>query len=153
MPTATTSTRKLPIPALIIAVISIAILATGAFYLSRPAPAPPDEGGATANAKAYLSNLELSNVDMQATENFMKQQVVEVQGNIANHGARKLALIEVYCLFFGADGKEIYRERLPIVRGLGPQETRSFRLPFDGLPERWNQAMPKLVIAKISFAS
>ncbi len=56
-------------------------------------------------------------------------------------------------MFYGVDGKELYRERIAIVRGLGPQETRAFRLPFDNLPDGWNQAMPRLAIAKISFAT
>lgn len=150
---ATTSVRKIPVSAFIIAAIVVVVLGAGTFYLRRPAAAVSDDGAATAEAKAYLVNLALSDVTMQATENFMKQQVVEVQGKIANHGPRKLASIEVYCLFYGVDGKEAYRERLAIVQGLAPNETRAFRLPFDSLPENWNQAMPKLVIAKISFAS
>ena len=90
---------------------------------------------------------------MQATQNFMNQQVVEIQGKIANKGRRKLASVEVFCLFSAVNGKQIYQERLPIVKSLAPQESRSFRLPFDTLPEGWNQAMPRLVIARISFAS
>lgn len=148
-----TSARNIPMAALIIAALSIAVLAIGIVYLNRPSHVDHDENGATTDAKVYLPNLELSEVTMQATENFMKQQVVEIQGKIVNHGPRKLALIEVYCLFLGVDGKEIYRERLPVVRGLAPQEKRAFRLPFDSLPDGWNQAMPRLVIAKISFAT
>jgi hypothetical protein len=30
-------------------------------------------------------------------------------------------------------------------------ETKSFRLPFDTIPETWNQAMPTLIIAQIQF--
>jgi hypothetical protein len=64
--------------------------------------------------------------------------------------------VSVYCLFYGVDGREIYRERVPIVGAsaapLKPGEVRAFRLPFDSLPEGWNQAMPKMVIAQITFA-
>jgi hypothetical protein len=59
----------------------------------------------------------------------------------------------VYCYFYGVDGKQIHRERLAIVHNLAPQETRPFRLPFDTLPDGWNQAMPRMVIARIAFAS
>jgi hypothetical protein len=34
---------------------------------------------------------------------------------------------------------------------LMPGETKEFRLPFDTLPESWNQALPDLVIAQIVF--
>ena len=89
----------------------------------------------------------------------MKQQVVEVQGKISNNGSRVLSAINVYCLFYGVDGHELYREKVPVVGGveshspLKPSETRAFRLPFDSLPDGWNQAMPKMVIARIAFAN
>jgi hypothetical protein len=35
---------------------------------------------------------------------------------------------------------------------LKPHETRAFRLPFDDLPEGWNQTVPGMVIAGIAFA-
>lgn len=153
MATLATSARKVPVSALIIGILTVVVLAAGWIYLSRPAPQVADQEGATAEAKAYLPNLELSNVKMTATENFMQQQVVEVTGSIANHGSRKLSLVEVYCLFYGMDGKEIHRERVAIARALGPGETRPFRLPFDTLADGWNQAMPRLAIAKIAFAN
>jgi hypothetical protein len=145
--------RRIPVSAWVIAAVTIAILVAGAVYLNRPLKSVDGGGEAPADAKAYLPSLQLSDVTMQATENFMQQQVVEVQGKIANHGPRKLAVVEVYCLFYGPDGKELHRERLPIVRELAPGETRAFRLPFDSLPDGWNQAMPRMAIAKIAFAS
>jgi len=112
----------------------------------------------TPEAKAYVSHLELSGVNMVASENFMQQKVVEIQGTIANRGTRPLAGIDVYCLFAGVDGREVHRERQPILgtgatrTPLAPNAARPFRLPFDSLPEGWNEAMPKLVIARIQFA-
>jgi len=94
---------------------------------------------------------------MQATENFMKQRVVEIEGKIGNGGDRELRGIDVYCLFYDVSGREIHRERVSVLSRQGaplrPGENRAFRLPFDALPEGWNQAMPRLVIAGIDFAS
>jgi len=140
---------------LIGAVATVTLLAGILFYLSRPAPnsAPPPVSG---EAKAYVSKLTLSDVTMQATENFMKQRVVEIEGKIGNEGNRELHGIDVYCLFYDVSGHEIHRERVPILNRKGPPlrpgESRAFRLPFDSLPEGWNQTMPKLVIAGIDFA-
>jgi hypothetical protein len=124
-------------------------------YLSRSQGTGQEEQ-ASAEAKAYVKNLELSDVRMQATENFMQQQVVEVDGKITNKGDRPLDSVDVYCLFYGVDGQMIHRERVPIVRAkgkpVGPGETRAFRLPFDTLPANWNQTMPHLVVARIEFA-
>lgn len=156
------ATRKtVPLIPLLVGLIVVAVLIAGLGYLNKPAAKPPAQISASADARAYLPHLELSDVGMQATENFMQQQVVEVQGKIGNKGPRPLASVDVYCLFYGLDGRELHRERLPILGGpasgartpLQPGDTRAFRLPFDSLPEGWNQAMPKLVIAKIAFAN
>jgi hypothetical protein len=50
-------------------------------------------------------------------------------------------------------GLVVLRERVPIVRStIRPGETRTFRLPFEGIPQSWNQALPQLVIAHIAFS-
>jgi hypothetical protein len=147
--------KKLPIAPFIVGAIVVIALMAGLMYVNKPAVKPP-ESTASAEAKAYLPNLELSSVTMKATENFMKQQVVEIEGNIANKGPRPLRSIDIYCHFYGVDGREVYRQRVPIVVSKGaplrPGEVRRFRLPFDTLPDGWNQALPKMVIAQITFA-
>lgn len=149
---------KIPKTALWMAAAAVAVILVAIIYLERPAKPPANDAAATPEAKAYVSHLELSDVKMAASENFMQQQVVEVQGTIANRGPRPLSAVDVYCLFSGPDGREVHRERAPILSASGsrgpllPNGTRSFRLPFDNLPDGWNQAMPKLVIARIQFA-
>lgn len=149
------SLRKIPLVPLICGLVVVVCLGVVGFYFSRPAR-QPNTGEATAEAKSYLSNLALSDVSIQASENFMKQQVVEVKGNIANNGPKTLQSIEVYCIFSDVSAHEIHRERVPILStkepALRPGERRAFRLPFDALPDGWNQAMPRLVIAQIQFA-
>ena len=148
---------KLPLPL----VFSAALVAVGAIscliYLGRSSPETRQNGPASPEARSYVSYLTLTDVSMKATENFMKQQVVEIEGKITNTGARAVEAIDVDCLFRGVDGREIYRERVPIVAQsrVGPMkssETRRFRLAFDNLPDGWNQALPSLVIARITFA-
>lgn len=151
-----TSTRKLPLLPISIGAIVALVLVAGLIYLNRPARRAP-EPQATSEAKAYLSNLSLKDVTMKASENFMNQQVVEIEGAIGNNGGRPLRLIDVYCLFYGVDGREVHRERVAVIPSTGPAlkpgETRRFRLPFDDLPSTWNQALPRMVIAQINFAS
>jgi hypothetical protein len=141
---------------IIIGIVTLLLLAAGYIYLSSNRGAAQSEEQASAEAKAYTSNLELSDVKMQAAENFMQQQVVEIDGKITNKGSRSLESIYVYCLFYSVNGQLIHRERVAVVREKGkplsPNETRSFRLPFDSLPAGWNQAMPHLVVAQITFA-
>jgi hypothetical protein len=107
----------------------------------------------SADAKAYVRNLQLTDVTMKATESYVGQTVTEIEGKIANSGSRTVAHADLYCVFYNSYGEVILRERVPIVvTGLKPGETRAFRLPFDDIPGGWNNQLPQLVIARIEFA-
>ena len=122
-----------------------------AWYINRPAPnatAP----SLTPDAKAYVRNLQLSDVTMKATESYVKQMVTEIEGKITNAGARPVKGVDVYCIFYNVYGEVVLRQRVPIVKSLvKPGESRSFRLPFDDIPASWNNQMPQLVIAGLQF--
>ena len=153
--TATPKKQQISIPPLaIVLVLALAAGVAAFLYLSAksPLPAPPP---LTAEARAYVRYLKLSDVEMNAHESYLKQSVVEITGNIENAGNRKMALVEIVCVFYDAYGQVVLRERVPIVStktgGVAPGETKAFRLPFDNIPESWNQMMPQLVIARIDF--
>ena len=138
--------------------VAYTLVATGAvavflaWYIMRPAP-PSNQPALTADAKSYVRNLQLSEVTMKATESYVKQMVTEIEGKVTNGGDRALKQADVFCIFYDRSGNVILRERVPIVKTvLKPGETRTFRLPFDNLPETWNNQMPQLVIAAIEFA-
>jgi hypothetical protein len=128
----------------------------GFFYLDRaaqkPAPAPPPLTGA---ARAYARYLKLTNVEMKAHESYLKQSVVEIEGNIQNVGDRVVKTVEITCVFYDSYGQVVLRERVPIVSpkigAVAPDQSKPFRLPFDNIPESWNQVMPQLVMAGIEF--
>ena len=137
------------------AVVAV-ILICGIIYLSRSSPKPAPQAPPTPEAKAYVHYLKLSNVNVKAAENLMNQRVVEIDGDVTNTGPRSLQSVEVYCQFYDIHGRELDRQRVPMVAAAGnplkPGETRPFRLPFDTLPDGWNQAVPGMVIARIVFA-
>ena len=135
----------------------VALLGGALFvYLQFFSKAPVDDVSLTPEAKAYVRNLSLSDVGIKATESYLKLMVVEVEGKIGNSGNRGLEVVEIYCVFYNHYGQMVLRKRVPIVSrrmgGLRPGETKSFRLPFDEIPESWNQAMPQLVIAGVKFS-
>lgn len=151
--------KRFSVPPMAI-VIGLALVAgiVGVVYLNRAAQAPlPQRPPLTGIAKEYVRNgfLPISNVAMQAHESYLHQQVVEITGNIANTGNRVIQLAEIYCVFYDAYGQVVLRRPVPIVSrkmgGLAPGETKPFRLPFDDIPEGWNQALPQIVIAQIQF--
>jgi hypothetical protein len=147
--------QKKSVPAVAIVAMAAAVIgAVGFWYLEREAP--PVQGPAlTPEAKLYVRNLRLSDVQMKAAESYLKQSVVEVTGNIGNAGERVLELVEINCVFRDAYGQVVLRERVTIAGGrmgnLSPGEVKPFRLAFDNVPESWNQALPDLVIAHIRF--
>lgn len=152
-----TTTQEKSIPVGVLVVALVVILGAGFFlYLdraaNRPPPPPPP---LTAEAKAYVHNLQLTDVDMQKHESYMKQAVVEIVGKIGNNGNRSLRVVEINCVFYDPYGQLVLRQRVPIVSqksgGLAPGEIKSFRLAFDNIPDSWNQALPQLVIAQIIF--
>jgi hypothetical protein len=137
--------------------IVVVLGVAGLLYIDRASKRPPPPPQPlTGVAKAYVRNLKLSDVDMQAHESYMQQNVVEITGTIQNNGDRVLQVVEINCIFSDAYGQMVLRERVPIVSkkmgGLAPGETKSFRLAFDTIPESWNQALPSMVIAGIEFA-
>jgi hypothetical protein len=122
----------------------------GAWFVLRNSASTNSSPALTADAKAYVRNLKLSEVSMKATESYVGQTVTEIEGKITNAGDRIAQ--HVYCIFYNAYGEVVIRERVPIITTpLKPGETRAFRLPFDDIPEGWNNQMPQLVIAQIQF--
>jgi hypothetical protein len=125
-------------------------------YIRTASQRAPQQIELTPEAKAYVANLKLSDVDMKANESYFKQVLVEIEGKITNAGDRPVEMVEIYCVFHDAYGQTVLRKRVPIaggkMGGLSPGETKPFRLAFDEIPESWNHAMPSLVIAGIKFS-
>ena len=135
-----------------VALLGVALFAYLQFSPNRPAPDIP----LSPEGKAYIKNLQLSDVTIKATGSYANQTLVEVEGKIANTGDRAIDVLDVYCVFYDTYGQMIYKPRVAIVGakmgGLKPGETKSFRLPFDEIPDSWNQALPQLVIAGVKFS-
>jgi hypothetical protein len=148
--------RHLSIPVIIAAVVVAAGL-IGGWLVTRGGPRQQPPPVLTPEARAYVhaGYLSLSDVKMSAKENFAQQTLVEITGKITNNGNRMLKQVEITCVFRDPSGRVVLRERLPIVKerfgGLKAGGTTTFRLPFDTIPESWNQVLPELVIAQIKF--
>ena len=136
------------------------VLGIAGWLTFGPKPAPPPEPVLTPEARQYLPNLELGNVHMQAAESYSNQRVIEILGDITNHGDRKVKQALVTCVFKDWGGQVVARENDYIVGGtivggtagpLAPGGTKPFRLAFDTIPDTWTQALPTLVIREIKF--
>ncbi len=149
--------RKVEIsPALI--VVALAVIAGAALFAwltFGPKPAGPAGPVLTPEAKAYLPNLKLSDVEPQTSESYIQKSLFEIMGKITNTGPKTISDAQVTCVFRDYSGREIKRELAAVVgaRGgsLGPNVTKPFRLAFDDVPDEWNHQMPDFVIAQIRF--
>jgi len=133
-----------------------AALGLGVFlYVQYVEKHAPKDAPLTPEAKAYVKHLQLSDVEINANKSYLNQMVVEIDGKIGNAGESALGTVEIYCVFYDSYGQLVLRSRVPIVNprmgGLKPGETKTFRLPFDEIPESWNQQMPQLIIAGVKF--
>jgi hypothetical protein len=138
--------------AIYVIAIAAALAAGLLWFVNRPKPVEAT-APLSADAKAYVRNLQLTEVTMKATESYVRQTVTEIEGKITNSGGRTVQHADVYCVFYNSYGEVILRERVPIVvTDLKAGETRTFRLPFDDIPGGWNNQMPQLVIARIEFS-
>lgn len=115
---------------------------------------PVEQVVLTDEARGYLTSLDLSDVEMGATDNALGQTLVEITGTIRNIGERPVRSIRLNCVFFDVYGIELHRVLSTIVRsseGLEPGAEQPFRLPFDDIPDGWNQVLPSLYVAEIVF--
>lgn len=129
-----------------------ALLGLMALTACKNASMPSNPPAITAEGKAYARNLKLSEVAMQGSESFAGGRLVEILGKIQNGGERVVKQVDIHCVFYDTYNQVVTRQRLSIVKnGLKPGEMKSFRLPFDTIPDSWNQALPQVVIAAIVF--
>jgi hypothetical protein len=149
------STFSIPTPLVVGGIIVVLGLSAWGGYDYWQRKHPPAAPVLTAEAKQYVHNLQLSGVEMKATESYMKQRVVEITGNIANNGPRAVKVVEINCVFYDPYGQLVLRERVTVVGRrtglLATGNAKGFRLAFDNIPESWNQQLPALVIAQIVF--
>jgi hypothetical protein len=156
-PLSAAAPRKRPLPTIPLIIVAALALAGGGVvaYLELAPRRPAVETPLSPEARAYVGHLKLADVNMKGSKNYFSQMVVEISGSITNAGDRILDTVEINCVFQDGYGQMALRQRVPIVSakmgGLKPGETKSFRLPFDQLPESWNQKMPLLVIASVKF--
>ena len=142
------------VPLLIAAVLAAGIGAAAYFEWQRRSQQPPEQVVLHDEARAYLASLDLADVEMSAMDNALGHTLVEITGKIKNLGGRHVRSIRLNCVFFDVYGVELHRVLTTIVRardGLPPSAEGDFRLPFDDIPEGWNQVMPNLYIAEIVF--
>lgn len=122
-----------------------------------PPPSIPDDLPLGPEEEAYGENILISQLALSRWENFLRQEVVYLDGVVANRGDRAIAALEVTLEFRDPYGLVVLRETIrPIGEQLSafgapqqplpPGQSRSFRAGFEHMPADWNQGAPDIRI-------
>jgi hypothetical protein len=134
---------------------AVLVLGGGILAYLRFSGPPPGPAPLTPEAKAYVPSLKLGPIEMRAASSYVNQTLTEFEGSITNGGNRTIRSLEIYCVFYDVYNQVVRRERTAVIRSsarpLQPGETRRYRLAFDDIPSGWNNQLPELVIAQITF--
>jgi Protein of unknown function (DUF2393) len=141
------------VAAVIAVVVIVAILLRPA---ARNASGPP----------AYAANLRLSDLKMSAAENFVGATVNYVDGTVTNTGNKTVTHAVVEVTFKDDMGQLAQREEVPLqvlntggpypeavdfsVAPLGPGQSQTFRLTFEGISAQWNRQYPEIRITDVT---
>lgn len=148
-----------------IAAVSVAIIAAIMVFAfqhgRRAAKATP----ANAPLDPYAASLQISNLAMSQSTNYLGARITYLTGHIVNTGGRTVTGISAQVLFRDytnlvtqntTQPMNFIRTRQPYIdvepvsaAPLTPGQGRDFRLVFDGVSPQWNGQMPELRIISV----
>lgn len=96
--------------------------------------------------KAYLRNIEIGDLALSRAENFLRQEVTILNGEIYNGGTETVSGLRLTTEFSDDMNQVILRETRAILGTpelpLTPGERRAFEISFDHVPNSWNMQKP-----------
>jgi hypothetical protein len=147
--------------ALSLAAAAAVIALTGFYFL--PGRQSPARGGPETHPpfgpaeRAYAAQIRIENIALSRAENFLKQEVTILSGDLWNEGDRQLVEVELTVEFFDDMNQVVLREsRLALaspVNPLGRGERRSFEISFEHISTSWNMQQPAVRVTGILFAA
>ena len=147
--------------AMSLAAAAVVIALAGFYFL--PGRQSPSRGGLETHLpfgpaeRAYVSQIRIENIVLSRAENFLKQEVTILSGDLLNEGDRKLAEVELTVEFFDDMNQVVLRESRPAlaspVQPLGSGERRSFEISFEHISTSWNMQQPVVRVTGILFAA
>ena len=147
---------------LIVATAAVVIVLAG-FYL-WPGRQSPSRGGTTQlhlpfgpEERAYAGQIRIESLALSRAENFLKQEVTVLAGELVNTGDRSLRDVEVTVEFADDMNQIALREsRLALNSAgtpLGPGDRRAFDVSFEHIPSSWNMQQPGVRVTGLLFAA
>ena len=150
------SSRRTIVIAVVVVMVVAVILAVLLRSQPKSASGPP----------AYAANLKLSDFKMSAAENFVGATVSYVDGAVSNSGDKTVTHVMVEVNFKDDMGQIAQRENIPLqvlkttgpypeavdfsVSPLGPGQSTTFRLTFEGISAQWNHQYPEIRVTDVA---
>lgn len=129
--------------------LAVVIIAT------RPGASPSSASVLTAEARAYLDRLTVTEARMSAARNMAGDTVTYLDAQIANQGDRLVRRVELRLEFHDALNQVVLREKAfpvtPRTAPLKPGESRPFQVAFEHMPAEWNRAPPAVTAVNVQF--
>jgi hypothetical protein len=85
-------------------------------YLQYSSKQSAEKLALTPEAKGYVQNLQLSDVEMKATDSYLSQRVIEIQGKDRECRRAAAEVVEIYCISATSAARPS-SARVPIVGG------------------------------------
>jgi hypothetical protein len=149
-----------PIPKVILTA-AVAIAALLVFYFLFAGPkSPPFVRNRShlpygAAEQAYASKLQIENVVVSRTENFVHQEITSLSAELLNKGDRSLKAVEITVEFSDEMHQVVLRESRILFGGaaapLSPGTRREFEISFEHVPSSWNMQQPSVIISGMEF--
>ena len=109
----------------------------------------------TAEERAYLQHIVISDAKVSAATNFLGDMVTYVDAKMTNTGTKPVRQLDLRVEFSDMLNQVVLRETAhPITRHippLAPGEARAFRTTFERMPVEWNQAPPAITPVALHF--
>lgn len=149
------------LPLAVAVIVGLALLGLIAWLVrpapgERPAAIPATLPPLSAEAEAYVSQIEFSGLQLSRWENFLGQNVIYLDGTVTNHGPRRILALDLTLEFLDLQKQVVLRESLRAVgrkepfersAALPPGQSRSFRAAFEHLPADWDHALPRITVS------
>ncbi len=104
---------------------------------------------------AIQSSVQLSHLSIATSENFARQKIRVISGNLKNVSEKPIRLAEAKLVFTDFDGKSVYEYTDKVLdraqRPLLPGEEFRFEVRLENLPRTWNYRVPITEVVKIGY--
>jgi hypothetical protein len=131
-----------------VAVVLGIILGVAVWVVHTRAARSQRRAALTAEEKAYLQHIEITEAKVSAATNFLGDMVTYMDAKVTNTGARPVRQVDLRLEFSDMLNQVVLREtahpitaRMPPLK---PGETRAIRVTFEKMPAEWNQAPPTI---------